>query len=379
VLVTLAVVIVIIVGLLGLSVDLGRVYIAKGELQNYADASAFAAVLQLNGLQSGVDAASSAAGSLPNKWDFSTRTITAANRTVQFGATATGTNGSWLVSPSSYEIPNITHVRVGVSTIVPLLFMPMVRGASSQTVSAVAVGGKVSSNTVGAGNLLPMAPLAPTPGNTTTFGFQVGQQYALRWSSNIGNNNAPPNGSTCAGDLALGWGAGSTIARQRVRDPDRGWWGDSSGSTLSGWIDTGYTSAVSVGDTIELYSGTKNGRKQAMEARVASDTDHTSTTYTQYENNISGGYRVGNGRRLIVVPVVAGTASASNGNGNGNGTGSGTPQSVLGFAGFFLHSMSYDDTNGNEPFCGTFIGSFTMGTNAHSGGGIGVTKVRLVR
>ena len=41
VLVTLAVVVIAIVGLLGLSLDLGRVYIAKSELQNYADASAF--------------------------------------------------------------------------------------------------------------------------------------------------------------------------------------------------------------------------------------------------------------------------------------------------------------------------------------------------
>ena len=226
---------------------------------------------------------------------------------------------------------------------------------------------------------MPMAPLAPNPANTTTFGFQVGQAYALRWSSNISNSGAPPSGSTCGGDLALGWGAGSTIERQRQRDPDRGWWGTSSGNTLSEWIENGYPYALTVGGTIELYSGTMNGRKQAMEGRVESDTDHASTTYTQYENNTAAGDRVGNGRRIVVVPVVAGAPSSSNGNGNGNGSGSGTEQTILGFGAFFMSDLTYDDTNGNEPFCGTYIGGYTVGANAHSGGGSGLTKLRLVR
>lgn len=358
VLITLAVVIIVIVGLLGLSLDLGRVYVAKGELQNYADAAAFAAALKLNGVQSGIDRATTAAGSMNNRWDFATQTISSGNRTVQFGSSSTGTNGSWLSNPSSSEIEDVTHVRVGVTASVPLLFMPMVRGATSQVVNASAVAGKVSTSTIGAGNLLPFAPLAPTPSNTSTFGFVVGSQYTLRWPS-----SGQP-GTPCAGDVALGTGTGSTIARQNLQDPERGYWGSTSTNTIRTWINNGYSSPLSVGSNIELSSGEKNGAKEQMTTRVQSDTDHTSTTYAQYEANVSGGNRVGNGRRIVAVPVITGGGSST--------------QPVLGFAAFFLQSLSYH-VGGNEPFCGTYIGSYTVGANASSGAGVGVTKLRLVR
>jgi uncharacterized membrane protein len=51
VIITVAALSVVFIGFLGLSIDLGRVYITKRELQNYGDAAAFAAALRLNGLQ----------------------------------------------------------------------------------------------------------------------------------------------------------------------------------------------------------------------------------------------------------------------------------------------------------------------------------------
>ena len=44
---------VVLFGMMGLTTDLGRVYIAKNELQAFADASAMAAALKLNGTSSG--------------------------------------------------------------------------------------------------------------------------------------------------------------------------------------------------------------------------------------------------------------------------------------------------------------------------------------
>ena len=56
-LIMIAVCSVVMFGMLGLTTDLGRVYIVKNELQAFVDASSVAAALQLNGSQSGLTAA----------------------------------------------------------------------------------------------------------------------------------------------------------------------------------------------------------------------------------------------------------------------------------------------------------------------------------
>ena len=379
------------IGMLGLAVDLGRMYIVKGELQNYTDAAAFAAAMELNGLQSGLDRARTSAAGLPNKWDFASRQVSSTQRNVVFGESASGdSNGNWSTAPSNSDIPDMTFVRVGARVDVPLFFASVLGAGPTASVAAQTVAGKETAASVAPGNMLPLAPMAANAADPANFGFVFGQRYALRWSSNIGNNNAPPSGSACAGDLALGWGAGSTIARQRARDPLRGYWGSSSGATLSDWIENGYPFTVDFGDMIPVYTGSKNGRKSAMQNRVESDDDHTTSTYTAYENNESAGDRVGNGRRVVVVPVIAGTVTHGGGGGNGNGDGSGDTEDgdtsssgdeqVIGFAAFFLNDLDYEGTNGNDPFCGEYIGTFTQGANATSGGGkAGVTKIRIVR
>src|SRR6516165_8807877 len=73
---------VVMVGMLGLAFDLGRMFITKNELQTFADASALAAVSSMNGTQQGIQAANSTAtaGPLgtaqPNGYNFDTVAIT---------------------------------------------------------------------------------------------------------------------------------------------------------------------------------------------------------------------------------------------------------------------------------------------------------------
>lgn len=387
---TAAVAVILMVGLLGLAADLGRVYIVKNELQNFADAAAFAAVMEINGIDSGITRARSAAGALPNKWNFSTQSV--ADTSVAFGPTEDGdTRNQWDSNPTGSQVKNQRYVRVVAAANVPLLFLPVANVGISHTVRASSVAGKVMSDTVGDGFLLPFAPMAPSPGNADgNFGFVFGLDYTLRWGSNIGNNGNPPNGSVCSGDLALGHGSSSTVARQRARDPHRGYWGSSSTSSIRDYIANGYPNEVSEGDIITLYSGEKNGAKEAMNDRVDSDTDGIKTTYADYEGWTANGRRVGNGRRVVVVPVISGfgagggAGNSANGNGNGNGGsggggGGGLSQTVLGFAAFFLNDLSYD-VRGNQPFCATYIGAYTQGANTHSGAGnAGVSKVRLVK
>ena len=352
-------------GMVGLAIDLGRFYITKNELQTYTDAAALAAALEINGKDSGITAAKTRAVALPNRWNFSSTALDSSQVTVLFAASPT--SGTWVATPDSAQVTTFTSVKVAAAVPLRLYLVPAVNVNNQTNVNADSIAGRLISTSVGPGNLLPFTPIAPTPGDTTNFGFVQGQSYTLRWASNVGNSGAPPAGSMCAADLALGWATGSTLDRVRNGpSSDRGYWGTNSGNQLDDWIENGYDTTLAVGDTIQMANGTKNGRKQAMEDRVNSDADHTSTSFDTYENNRSSNLRLGNGRRVIVVPINAGV---------GGGT-----RTVIGFAAFFMSDLSYDDTHGNEPFCGEYIGSYVAGSNSHSGGGAAtISKVRLVR
>jgi len=397
-------------GIAGLSIDLGRFYIARNELQTYCDAAALAAAIEINGTTEGITAAKAAAVGLPNKWNFGTTELSGTQVKVEFAATPTST--AWVVTPDATQAKTFVNARVTATVPLKLYLLPTVNTGSSAYVQADAVAGRLTSNSVVPGNLLPFSPIAPTPTDTANFGFVKGVSYTLRWSSNVGNSGPAPNGSMCAGDLALGHGSGSTL--ERVRNgpsATRGYWGTQSGNELDNRIENGYQSTVAVGDLIEMVTGSKNGRKNAMEARVQSDTDHTNVLFTSYENNRVNNIRVGNGRRIIVVPINSGEpGSSTNGGGNGNGNGNGNNSTnnngngnggggggggngggngngggpewrpVIGFAAFFMNNLSYDDTAGNEPFCAEYLGAYVQGANSHSGGGNAtVSKVRLVR
>ena len=62
----------VLIGMLGLAVDLGRVYITKSEAQAFADFAAMAAARELNGKSTGLDAARTAVASSTNGWNFGT-------------------------------------------------------------------------------------------------------------------------------------------------------------------------------------------------------------------------------------------------------------------------------------------------------------------
>src|ERR1700719_3204616 len=98
VLITMAVASVVLIAVLGLSVDMGHTFIVKNETQAFVDAAALAATLQLNGLDTGITNAKAAVTTMAtnNKWNFSTTAV--ASPTVEF---ATASTGPWLATPSS--------------------------------------------------------------------------------------------------------------------------------------------------------------------------------------------------------------------------------------------------------------------------------------
>src|SRR5437868_15460795 len=94
-LVLLTVSLTVMIGLLGLAFDAGRMFICKNELQAFVDASALAAVSHLDATQTGVQTANSMAtagpdgSTLPNGYNFGTTTISTVTNTyaTSFGGT----------------------------------------------------------------------------------------------------------------------------------------------------------------------------------------------------------------------------------------------------------------------------------------------------
>src|SRR5882724_4797209 len=59
-------------GMAGLAIDIGRMYITKNEAHGYADGAALAAARKLDGTAGGLTAADNAVSASTNKWNFAT-------------------------------------------------------------------------------------------------------------------------------------------------------------------------------------------------------------------------------------------------------------------------------------------------------------------
>jgi hypothetical protein len=81
VLIVTCIVLTILLGLAGLGIDIGRMYVIQSELQAFSDAAALNAVLQLDGTACGIECARQAASEFATgphamKWDLGSQPIT---------------------------------------------------------------------------------------------------------------------------------------------------------------------------------------------------------------------------------------------------------------------------------------------------------------
>jgi len=336
VLLSTAVAMVAVIGLLGLAVDVGRMYIIKSELQAYADNAALAATWALDGTSQGITNASRAiqnvAGSpsASNRWNFATQAV--ANAQIGFSTSA---GGPFVSNPASAK--GVMFAQVIASETAPVYFLPILPTVgTSATVHATSTAGQITRNNFGDG----LSPFSPDAHSLTdpNFGFTIGQQYTLRWP--------PPGqqkkGNGCSGDVGCSPSGSS----------DRGYidigQGNGNSGLTSAIVDNGYTlsSPLSVGSTLSMVSGQKSV-SGAMQTRFDEDTDTTSTDYSTY---------TGNGRRLLIVPVNNGS----------------NPAQVVGFAAFFLPPNACGSKN-VSPCCAEYIGpalEFSNHPGAANGGGL---------
>jgi hypothetical protein len=313
----------VLLGMLGMSVDLGHMFIVKNELQAFADASALAGCRWLDGTASGVRAANviAASGPLgaskPNGYDFgTTRVESAAVTTLYAGAFA----GPWVdYGTASAAAPNTYRfLKVSVSVRVPMYFLGVVGAGASQVVTSAAVAGEVPVSSP-IGGLEPFILDAPDPASPSNYGFVSGQEYPLKAFVDLGQGNQ-------------------------------------ESSLRSAIVYTDFPALPLVPGTTRLdgVSGNQGSIFSALAERSRQDTDQTSDTWLAYKQAFTG-----NGRRIITVPVGGSLA--------------------IGFANFFLGPAS-TIAGSSGPIHAAYIGPASFnGVAAPGGKGAQIHRVVLVQ
>jgi hypothetical protein len=321
----------------GLAVDIGRMYVTKSEAQSFVDSAAFSGALQLDGTAAGITRAQTAVGNNPKKWEFQNDAFT--NVQTAFGTASTG---PWVANPN----PATNYYFVQVQTTVSLpMYLIGALGSTSSTIAAGAVAGRTATTGVPGGEF-PFSPYtrAASPDNASDpFGYQVGNDYTLRWG-------APGNNTTCGTD--------ATQPNLSTNGKIRGYCCVSeSAATLRQAIVGGDTDPETVGQPVNMDNGAKNTEMSAIGERVAEDTDTASANYAAYLANGTG-----NGERVVYVAVNNGAPNYTN----------------MGFAGFFLlNAASYSGLGGNDSACAEYIGTYVQGTGNLAPGGSGAYHIKL--
>jgi Flp pilus assembly protein TadG len=353
------------IAILGLAVDVGRMFIAKNEAQAYCDSAALAAALALDGTTTGITNARAAVTNSINTWNLDSTAVS--SPTVTF---ATSTAGPWVASPS--PATGYIYARVSATVPLPLYFLHVLVSQTTQNVPAAATAGQIDITSFPRG----LAPYTAVSTNTTgpKFGLVIGDSYDIQWPQYNGTRAGCGPGNpdkcfvspTCSGEpkasevaVISNWGANTS-----------GYWGDNSNSVIEKEIlDLIQLEAVAVGTNVQpvLSNGTKASEAGYLDERASEDTDTTDNTVDTYLAAVH------NGRRLISVPIVDPVDS--------------THTNVIGYGQFLLlangpGTSNYytKTTNGNDPFCAIYAGTYTIGsTNPGAGGSTGASRVKLVQ
>src|ERR1700730_3161419 len=100
---------VVLFGMAGLAIDMGRMYITKNEAQSFGDSAALYAAQQLDGTTAGITAADNAVATNPNKWNFAT---TAFSGTITEYSADGATNWQTSDKVTAAQALTIRYVRV---------------------------------------------------------------------------------------------------------------------------------------------------------------------------------------------------------------------------------------------------------------------------
>jgi Flp pilus assembly protein TadG len=130
----------LLLGVAGLGIDIGRMYVIRAELQTFTDAAALSAAMELNGTDSGLALARTGAGKLASgphamRFDMGTQPIT--NITTSFSLD----NKTWQEQPKPSA--DCRFVRVVATEPAPVIFLRLFQPRSSTSIAAASVASKM--------------------------------------------------------------------------------------------------------------------------------------------------------------------------------------------------------------------------------------------
>ncbi len=128
VLIAMSISMLLLLAVIGLAFDLGRIYIARNEAQVFTDAASLAAAAKLDGTAAGIERARKEAARIPMRWNLGTREFTGI--VVEFSK-----DGSlWEQNPKDTGV-NMARVTEPENSI-EITFLRAVGGPASFTVPA---------------------------------------------------------------------------------------------------------------------------------------------------------------------------------------------------------------------------------------------------
>jgi len=373
-------------GLIGFAIDLGVMYVVKGELKTAANAMALAAAQQLIGTDSATDAANSAAQltvmngvNVGNQYDFNGLPIGQTTNTLvstapapsYFAAAADAIAASSNGGVGSVGGATAKYAVATISGQIPLVFwnfLPIVTSRNIAVVASAVAG--ISAPLCTACGIEPFAVAAIDQSDTTDFGYTLNELYSFTYLCTGTPVPAPLAGAA----QVLNYVLLNRLDPNAIVYPDetsqifRDAAGGLPGSTNSAiacfvinnteviWADAAPVAcsnaapAAVVTDALcGLDSRFEVSANPACQAIVGfdvlstvyqPDTDlNTYTVYTDY---------TGDGRRIITIPIVDAISATAN-------------MTVLGFRQFLVMpaeggtAINPDDPNGR--FVAMYIGS----------------------
>ena len=313
--------------MLGFCIDVSRIYMVRAELQNAADAAALAAARELNQGEDGIDAAvNQATNVIGNTRGLSTKTpVTIAS--VQFAANLN--DDPYMSATSAKAVADtIRFVKVTTATASTSIFFGGQALGASHTESRQAVAGK-SVSLSGLCDFFPAAVglLNPTP--------SPGTLMTLKFAEGSGNSAVIDDMDYIVLEVPCITGNGEVeTARLAAGEPCAcNSLGGSINMTPSSNLGNGGRAA---GDGMNTRFGIyANGYGNILQpGTYPSDTNVSEEiTHAQYAD---GEPTAGNGRRVVIAPIVAPDTYPAN-----------TNEQILGWGKFFLKSRMYVNFSGN--------------------------------
>lgn len=273
----------------GLGVDISRLYLAKTELQNAADASALAAASALNGAPEGITEAANRAVQAMNKYDFNKTGVSFPRTNVLFAVNLD--DDPYMSEASAFAAPaNIRFVQVTTApSAVGVSFAKTVLGDSKDLTATATAGLSVPLNEI-CGYIpafvmdFPSTPIAP--GNLYTFRLDSGEHISpgnYQLLSPLG-----PGGS----DTRTGMANGVNVCNQ-PGDEVQTKTGMTAGDVRQG-INTRF----------DIYQGPVDPVVSPPDSNVAAGPDYSHYNYTHNIGVEEPSHAGTPGRRVVIIPIT---------------------------------------------------------------------------